>query len=73
MAEPAKPLTPFSGDGPMGLWDPSRATDGAGQFLTVGGSNPDEGHIPFDTHVGQDGPPTADTFFGLQTGDGRLA
>lgn len=56
----------------MGLWDPSRATEGAGQFLTVGGSNPEEGHVPFDTHVGQD-IPTAESFYGLQTGDGGLA
>ena len=69
MPDKANPMTAFNGDGPMGLWDPSRATqDYAGYFGVVGGSNPDEGKQPIDTFAAPQGSMSPDAFWGQESG-----
>jgi len=53
-----------SGDGPMGLWDPGKATSQfQGEYQTVGGST--DGHFPGDDYHG---PATSKDYFNMDVG-----
>ena len=59
------PMTAFSMDPPMGLWDTSKLGDGlGGPMLVVGGSSPDMGKTPWDDFSDQT---SLEAFFGAQT------
>ncbi len=66
--------TQLDSGGPMGLWNPSKATsDFRGDWLPVGGSQPEEGKSPFDDYRGPsgNGPLSASDFFGEPMGTGN--
>lgn len=55
------------GRAPEGLWDPSKATSQfQGELAFTGGSLPEEGKSPFDTHQ-RPVPGSAQSFYGAPT------
>ena len=48
-----QPVTQFSTDPPMGLWDTSKLNTTWGPLMMIGGSNPAEGKSPYDDFTDQ--------------------